>query len=123
VTGAGGAQPDGQALTTETFLAAGEAVVGLELTAANTPSGGLSTGDVVGVVFVAAAAQPPYPQPVPPTRATVWSVAANSDGTSVNLQVLTALASKLSADASHNEITLVRLSASDATWPLSGSAG
>jgi hypothetical protein len=96
-------------VTTSTFPPAGQQLIGLELKGSEVPTGALTAGDGVTVVYVPAADQPPYPSPIVVTRATVWNVTNGQSGTTdVDVLVPTADAASLTAAAAHDEITLIR---------------
>ncbi len=105
-------------LTTGPFPGPGQALVGLELQPSEAPSGGaLVAGDPVGVLFVPAASQPPYPAPRPlVTAQVVASVAGQSGSSYVTVLVPARLAARLAAYAQHDEVALVRLGPG-AVWP------
>lgn len=98
--------------------AKGQALVGLDLQPSEAPTGGaLVAGDQVGVLFVPAASQPPYPAPVPLSTAEVVSSVAGQSGDSyVTVLVPARLAARLAAYAQHDEVALVRLGPGVA-WP------
>jgi uncharacterized low-complexity protein len=98
--------------------AKGQALVGLDLQPSEAPTGGaLVAGDQVGVLFVPAASQPPYPAPVPLSTAKVVSSVAGQSGDSyVTVLVPAGLAARLAAYAQHDEVALVRLGPAVA-WP------
>ncbi len=100
------------------FPATGEALVGLDLTPSQSPSGGaLVPGDHVGVLFVPAAAQPPYPAPRPFVSAqVVGSVPGQTGDSYVTVLVPSGVAAQLAAYAQHDEVALVRLGPS-VNWP------
>jgi hypothetical protein len=100
------------------FPGPGQALVGLDLQPSEAPSGGaLVAGDPVGVLFVPAASQPPYPAPRPlVTAEVVASVAGQSGNSYVTVLVPARLAARLAAYAQHDEVALVRLGAG-VVWP------
>jgi hypothetical protein len=106
-------------LTTEAVPAAGYALVGFDLKPSEAPTGtALVAGDRVGILYVPAAQQPPYPAPQPLVAAQVWAATPGAQGdTDVVVQAPTSLSAQLAAYAQHDEIALVRLTA-DQTWPL-----
>ena len=105
-------------LTSGPFPGAGQALVGLELQPSEAPSGGaLVAGDPVGVLFVPAASQPPYPAPRPlVTAQVVASVAGQSGSSYVTVLVPARIAARLAAYAQHDEVALVRLGPG-VVWP------
>jgi hypothetical protein len=105
-------------LTNASFPAKGQALVGMDLQPSEAPTGGaLLPGDQVGVLFVPAASQPPYP---PPTRVVTAQVVASAAGQSgdsyVTVLLPAGLAARVAAYAQHNEVALVRLGPGVA-WP------
>ncbi len=105
-------------LTNTPFPAKGQALVGLDLQPSETPTGGaLLAGDHVGVLFVPAASQPPYPAPKPlVTAQVVASVAGQSGNSYVTVLVPAGTAARLAAYAQHDEVALVRLGPA-VPWP------
>jgi hypothetical protein len=108
----------GSEMATGPWPAKGQALVGLDLQPSEAPSGGaLVAGDQVGVLFVPAASQPPYPAPVPlATAEVVASVPGQSGDSYVTVLVPARLAARLAAYAQHDEVALVRLGPGVA-WP------
>lgn len=108
-------------LTNAPFPGKGQAEVGLDLQPSETPSGGaLVPGDIVGVEFVPAAQQPPYPNPVPLTKAQVVSAkAGQSNDRKITILVPAKVALRLSGYAQHDEVALVRLGPGS-PWPPPG---
>jgi hypothetical protein len=100
------------------FPAKGQALVGMDLQPSEAPTGGsLVHGDQVGVLFVPAASQPPYPAPEPVgTARVVASVPGQSGDSYVSVLVPAGLAARVAAYAQHNEVALVRLGPGEA-WP------
>ena len=100
------------------FPAKGQALVGMDLQPGEAPTGGsLVAGDQVGVLFVPAASQPPYPAPEPMgTAQVVSSVPGQSGDSYVSVLVPADLAGRVAAYAEHNEVALVRLGPGEA-WP------
>jgi hypothetical protein len=96
-------------LSRQPFPGPGQQMVGLELKGGEAPTGALTAGEHVEVVFVPASSEPPYPKPVPLTSAAVWAVAAGGDqGTvDVDLVVPSDDAVAIAAYALHDEIALV----------------
>jgi hypothetical protein len=105
-------------LTNTPFPAKGQALVGLDLQPSESPTGGaLLAGDHVGVLFVPAASQPPYPAPKPlVTAQVVASVAGQSGNSYVTVLVPAGIAAQLAAYAQHDEVALVRLGPA-VPWP------
>ncbi len=105
-------------LTEAPFPAKGQALVGLDLQPGETPTGNaLLAGDRVGVLFVPASAQPPYPAPKPLFSAqVVAAVAGQSGGSYVTVLVPVGDAARLAAYAQHDEVALVRLGPGS-VWP------
>jgi hypothetical protein len=105
-------------LTGASFPAKGQALVGMDLQPSEAPTGGaLLPGDQVGVLFVPATSQPPYPPPTPVVTAQVVATAAGQSGDSyVTVLVPASLAARIAAYAQHNEVALVRLGPGVA-WP------
>ncbi|HXW79191.1 MAG TPA: SAF domain-containing protein [Acidimicrobiales bacterium] len=105
-------------LTSGPFPGPGQALVGLELQPSEAPSGNaLVAGDSVGVLFVPAASQPPYPPPRPlVTAQVVASVEGQSGSSYVTVLVPARLAARLAAYAQHDEVALVRLGPG-VVWP------
>jgi len=103
------------------FPAKGQALVGLDLTPSEAPSGSaLLPGDHVGVLYVPAASQPPYPAPSPlVTGQVVSSVAGQTGDSYVTILVPSRFAARLAAYAQHDEVALVRLGPGVA-WPPAG---
>ena len=103
-------------LTGTSFPAKGQALVGMDLQPSEAPTGGaLLPGDQVGVLFVPATSQPPYPPPTPVVTAQVVATAAGQSGDSyVTVLVPASLAARIAAYAQHNEVALVRLGPA---WP------
>jgi hypothetical protein len=98
------------------FPAKGQALVGMDLQPSEAPTGGsLAPGDQVGVLFVPAASQPPYPAPEPVgTAQVVASVPGQSGDSYVSVVVPAGLAARVAAYAQHNEVALVRLGPGEA---------
>jgi hypothetical protein len=107
-------------LTTSPIPGPAQTLVGLDLKPSETPTGAaLVAGDRVGILFVPAATQPPYPPPQNLTAAPVWGVTPGASGSiDVTVLVPTRLAAGLAADAQRDEIAVVRLSRTG-TWPPS----
>lgn len=98
-------------LATSPLPAKGQTLVGLLLSAGEAPTGGaLDPGDPVGVVFVPASSQPPYPAPKPLVAATVWSVVEGQSAQwYVTLLVPSKAAERVAAYALHDEVAVIRL--------------
>jgi hypothetical protein len=105
-------------LTDNPFPAQGQALVGMDLQPSEAPTGGaLLPGDEVGVLFVPAASQPPYPAPKPVvTGRVVASVPGQSGDSDVTVLVPAGVAARVAAYAQHNEVALVRLGPG-VQWP------
>jgi hypothetical protein len=98
-------------VTAAPFPPAGEQLVGLELKGGQAPVATLAAGDRVQVLLVPAASQPPYPQPLPVTQATVWAVGAGGQQGTMDVELLvpSADAVAIASAAAHDEIALVGL--------------